>query len=183
MSTLTGEIVRLRVIENEDIPLMKKWFNDPEVTRYLSFYLPVNQIMEEEWVRRVNSRQGGVASQVVFAIEAIDTKGNWKPIGTCGLHEINWKDRLAVIGIAIGEKSYQNNGRGTEALRLIVTYAFQELNLHKLETSVYEGNERSLAIQRKIGFKKEGTRRKAIWKRGEYSDIIILGLLREEWTP
>jgi RimJ/RimL family protein N-acetyltransferase len=177
MPTLVGKKVRLRVVEKKDIPNILKWFNDPEVIQYLQFYLPLTEEMEVKWLERVNTS----GNDIVFVIEAVAEDGKFKPIGTCGLHEINWKDRKATAGIAIGEKEFWNGGRGTEAASLLVEYAFCQLNLNRIGSSVYDFNERSLAMQKKIGFQIEGRRRQAVFKNNRYADEIILGLLKKKW--
>ncbi len=118
---------------------------------------------------------------MVFVIQVVQEDGSLKPIGTCGLHEIEWKNRRTTAGIAIGVKEFWNNGYGTEAGKILIEYAFNELNLQRIESSVYDFNERSIAMQKKVGFQIEGRRRKAIFKGGRYVDEIILGILREEW--
>ncbi len=177
MSTLKSKNVVLRVVEKKDIPLLLLWFNDPEVIQYLQFYLPLMELQEEKWLEQKSFSE----NDVVFLIEAIMEDGSLKPIGTCGLHEIEWKNRKATAGIAIGEKDFWSKGYGTEAARLIIEYAFNQLNLHRLGTSVYDFNERSIGMQKKVGFQVEGRRRQAIFKNGRYVDEIVLGILREEW--
>ena len=177
MPTLKGEKVNLRAIEKSDIRLFLGWFNDPEVIQYLQVYLPVTELGEEKWHERMSLSE----KDVVLIIEAIKGDGINIPIGSCGLHGINFKDRSATFGIAIGEKDYWSNGYGTEAARLLITYAFEQLNLRRISSSVYDFNERSRKMQEKIGFKIEGARREAIYKNGRYADEIILGLLKKEW--
>jgi len=178
MPTLKSKNVVLRVVEKKDIPLLLLWFNDPEVIQYLQFYLPLMELQEEKWLEQKSFSE----NDVVFLIEAIMEDGSLKPIGTCGLHEIEWKNRKATAGIAIGDKDFWNKGLGTEAARLIIEYAFNQLNLHRIGTSVYDFNERSIAMQKKVGFQVEGRHRQAIFKNGRYVDEIVLGILREEWN-
>jgi len=177
MPTLKSEKVLLRVVEKRDIPLCLKWFNDTEIIQYLQFYLPLTELAEEKWLERVSLSE----KDVVFVIEAVDSEGKSKPIGTCGLHDISTKDRNATFGIAIGEKEYWNNGYGTRATRLLMRYGFEELNLHRIGSAAYSFNERSIKMQEKIGFIIEGRHREAIFKKGRYWDVINLGLLRKEF--
>lgn len=177
MPTLQNEKLVLRVIEKDDLSLALRWFNDAEVIQYLQMYLPMTRAAEEKWLERVSLSE----TNMVFVIEAKSDDRNSTPIGSCGLHDIKWKDRQATIGIAIGEKEYWNGGFGTEAVKLLVEYAFCQLNLHRISSSVYDFNARSLAMQKKIGFVIEGRRRQAIFKNGAYADEIVLGLLKEEW--
>ena len=164
-------------MEKGDIPNFLRWFNDPEVIQYLQIYLPLTEMAEEKWLERISS----VTNEVVFVIESIFEGVEKKPIGNCGLHMINWKDRNATFGIAIGEKDFWSGGRGTEAAKLLVEYAFCQLNLHRISSSVYDFNDRSLGMHEKIGFQVEGRRRQAIFKNNRYADEVLLGLLKDEW--
>lgn len=177
MSLLKSEKVFLRTVEKDDLSLVLRWFNDAEVIQYLQMYLPMTRVAEEKWLERVGLSE----TNIVFVIEVKTEEGGLKPIGTCGLHDIKWKDRQATIGIAIGEKDFWDGGFGTEAVKLLVEYAFFQLNLNRINSSVYDFNKRSLAMQKKVGFSIEGRRRQAIFKNGAYDDEIVLGLLRTEF--
>ena len=175
---LKGKKVLLRPITTSDLPLSLKWFNDPEVIQYLLAYLPMSEIGERKWIENLYTKDP--ATDIVFIIESIEKKGNI-PIGTCGLHTINWKDHNAEVGIAIGEKNYWSRGFGTEALTLLIDYGFKQLNLHRLYAAAIEFNEKSIKTQKKIGFKVEGCRKEAIFKNGKYWNMIVTGLLRSNW--
>lgn len=175
---LSGKKVLLRPIKRSDISHFLKWFNDPEVTQYLTIYLPLTEMEEEKWLEDIATKRA--KTDVILVIEAIDGKSS-KPIGSCGLHRINPKDQTAVLGIAIGEKKYWGKGYGTEAIRLILDYGFKTLNLHRVSSSAFDFNERSIRMHRKIGFKEEGRLRKARFINGQFWDEILFGLLREDW--
>lgn len=180
---LKGKKVLLRPIKRDDLANFLKWFNDREVTQFLTIYLPMTEMGEEKWIEEhagpVSARAGSV-NDITFVIEAIENNST-KPIGTIGLHGINQKDQTAEFGIAIGEKDYWNNGYGTEATRLLISYAFQSVNLYRITSYVLAFNERSLRMHRKVGFTEEGRQRKAVFKNGSYVDKVMFGLLREEW--
>lgn len=173
---LTGKSVRLRPVQRSDLSSFLSWFNDPEVTQYLSFYLPMTEMAEEKWIES----RGTTSTDASFVIEAADTEVN-KAIGIIGLTDIKPKDHHAGFGIAIGEKGYWSKGYGTEAARLIVNYGFQELNLHRINSSVIAFNQRSVRMHRKVGFKEEGRQREACFRTGKYHDLVVFGMLREEW--
>lgn len=155
-----------------------QWFNDPEVTQYLTMYLPVGEAFEKKYVERLQSDRSG--NDVVLVISVREAE-QLIPIGTIGLHGIHWKDRDAEVGIAIGEKSFQGQGHGTRALQLMIRYAFTTLNLRRLHAGAYAFNKRSLALQRRAGFVEEGRRREAVYKLGGYHDMVENGLLKREW--
>lgn len=175
---LKGKKVELNPLVKTDLANLLKWFNDMEVTQYVSMYLPVTEQNEEKWLERTNTTNQN--TNIVFLIKAIDNEKTI-PIGTCGLHGINWKDRDAEFGIAIGEKKYWSNGYGTEAAELIIAYAFSQLNFHRVSSAAYGFNERSIKMHLKIGFVQEGIVREGIYKNGQYQDKVLFGLLKTEW--
>ncbi|MGQ9667827.1 MAG: GNAT family N-acetyltransferase [Anaerolineae bacterium] len=88
---------------------------------------------------------------MIFVIETTEGE-EWLPIGTIGLHRVDWKNRLGVLGIAIGEKRFWNRGLGTKAVRTLLRFAFLELNLHRVELEVYDFNPRAMRCYEKAGF-------------------------------
>ncbi|MEK7160688.1 MAG: GNAT family protein, partial [Patescibacteria group bacterium] len=78
-------------------------------------------------------------------------------------------------------KRYQECGYGTEAAKLMLDFGFNQLNLHRIDSSALDFNKRSINMHLKLGFKKEGCRRQKIFKNGLYHDEVLFGLLREEW--
>ncbi len=175
---LRGKNVLLRPVRRSDLANFLKWFNDPEVIQYLSMYLPMTEMAEEKYIEDLGTtRANAVAAFVIEAIVGSETK----PIGNVGLHNINNKDRNASFGIAIGEKEYWSKGLGTEAARLIVAYGFDQLNLHRIGSSALGFNERSIRMHLAVGFAEEGRQRDGIFKNGNYTDLVLFGLLRSEW--
>jgi RimJ/RimL family protein N-acetyltransferase len=175
---LKGEKVILRPVRRSDIEYFLKWFNDPEVLQYLKMYLPMTEMAEEKFIENLGS--AGVATSIVLVIEVIDEKNN-KPIGNTALSHIHPKDHHAVFGIVIGEKDYWSKGYGTEAARLIIRYGFDQLNLHRINSSAISFNERSIRLHKRVGFTEEGRQRETDFKNGRYHDHVIFGLLRTEW--
>lgn len=175
---LKGEKVLLRPIRRSDIDYFLKWFNDPEVIQYVSMYLPMTEMAEEKYIEELGGARASTnATMVIEAIEADTTK----PIGTSGLHGINNKDHNAGFGIAIGDKDYWSKGLGTAACRLLLNYGFEQLNLHRIGSSVISFNERSIRMHLSVGFKEEGRQREAMFKNGKYHDLVMFGILRQEW--
>jgi RimJ/RimL family protein N-acetyltransferase len=175
---LKGKSVILRPVKRSDISYFLKWFNDQEVIQYLCLYLPMTEMAEEKYIEELGTTRA--KSDVRFVIEVIEGAST-KPIGNCGLHEINAKDHSANFGIVIGEKDYWNKGYGTEATRLVINYGFQELNLHRISSAAFDFNERSIKLHKKVGFREEGRLREAMFKNGQYHDEVQFGILREEW--
>ncbi len=174
---LKGERITLGPVKKEYIESYLKWFNDPEITQYLSMFRPFTRMMEEDWIENLKNRDDTIA----FAITIPDENNVEKLIGNCGLHALDWKNRVAEVGITIGEKEYQSKGYGTEAMELLLDYGFKTVNLNRIQLRVYEFNSRAINSYNKIGFVNEGRMRQAIFINGEYHNIIFMSLLQEEW--
>ena len=170
---ILGKKTRLRAIERGDILRFVKWLNDPEVRRYLAMYMPLSQAEEEKWFERQLEDQ----NSKVFAIETEEGVH----IGNVGLHNIDWKNRKAILGIFIGEKEYWGQGYGSDAIRALLGFAFREMNLHRVYLSVYDYNERAIRCYEKCGFRHEGRLRKARFSDGQYRDELMMGILRQEF--
>ena len=170
---IQGQRIKLRAIERGDLPVFVRWFNDPEVRQYLLMYMPMSLAEEEKWFERQLEDQ----NNRVFAIETTDGVH----IGNCGLHDFDWKNSKAELGILIGEKEYWSKGYGSDAVRTLVGFAFGEMNLHRVQLEVYDFNSRALHCYEKCGFQVEGRQREALFRNGSYHDILIMGILRENF--
>ncbi len=173
---ILGAKVCLRPIEREDLPRFVRWFGDPEVRRHLMIYLPLSLAQEERWFESLLERLER-QQDVVLAIETADGVH----IGNIGLHRINWKDRNAELGIAIGEKAYWDRGYGTDAIRTLLGLAFREMNLHRIYLLVDVDNARGIRCYEKAGFRCEGTLREAVFRDGAYQAQYIMSILRSEY--
>ena len=172
---LIGDNVYLRAIEMEDAPHFVEWLNDPEVRRYLARnFPPLNLGREQEWIENLYKDQ----SRVVFGIVL---KTSDKLIGSTGFEGIDWRNRRAGFGIAIGDKTEWSKGTGTEATKLVVRYGFDTLNLNRIALHVFDHNPRAMRVYEKAGFVKEGVLRQDRYVNGAYRDTIVMGILREEW--
>lgn len=101
-------------------------------------------------------------------------------VGVAGFNEINWSNKTAYIGYWLGEE-FQGNGIMTKVARALTDYAFDELNLNKVEIRVAKENKKSKGIPEKLDFVKEGIIRQAEWLYDHYVDHIVYGVLAEEW--
>jgi len=175
---LRGERIQLGPVKREYIDSYLKWLNDPELTQYLSIFLPLTRMKEEDWVENLKNRN----DTIVFGILLLDENSGEKLIGNCGLHEIDWKNRVAEVGIMIGEKELHGKGYGTEAMEIILEYGFETVNLNRIQLHVYDFNIRAIKSYNKIGFIEEGRMRQAQFKNGKYHDMILMSMLHEEWV-
>ncbi|HPI67040.1 MAG TPA: GNAT family protein [bacterium] len=159
-----------------DLDFCYFWLNDPEVTRFLTFFLPQSKTEESQWFDALSNKK----DNIVLAIETIDDR---KFIGIMGLHRIDWCNRIATTGAFIGDRNYWGQGYGTDAKMFLLAYAFNQLNLHKICSQVIEYNERSLNYSLHCGYQHEGRLRQQVFKHGRYWDLILLGLFKKEWLP
>jgi RimJ/RimL family protein N-acetyltransferase len=171
-----GEKVRLRPIGRDDLPRFVEWFGDPEVRRHLGIWLPFSLAQEERWFER-NLEQVERQELVLLAIETAEGVH----IGNIGLHQIDWKNRHAELGITIGEKAYWNQGYGSDAVRTMLTLAFREMNLHRVQLRVDADNARAIRCYEKAGFQKDGTLRGIVFREGKHVDQFVMSILQSEF--
>jgi RimJ/RimL family protein N-acetyltransferase len=173
---IEGKIINLRAQEMSDLERNTRWLNDREVMRFLSGRYPWSLTAEENWLRD-RTRFPQSYANAAFAIETKDGRH----IGNCGIHEASPEDRMASVGILIGEKDCWGQGYGTDAMRTMLCFAFEEMNLHRIELDVYAFNERARASYRKCGFIDEVCKRQERFHEGRFIDVITMGILRHEW--
>ncbi|OGO30422.1 MAG: hypothetical protein A2Z16_00110, partial [Chloroflexi bacterium RBG_16_54_18] len=134
-----GKRIQLRAPEREDIPLFVKWLNDTEVRRGLARYLPISTAEEERWFAGMLDRP---AVEHPLTIE-VQPEGSWRAIGNIAFFNLDWRVRMAEVGILIGEKEFWNQGYGTETMRLFLKHGFETLNLNRIFLVVYANNARA----------------------------------------
>ena len=172
-----GKRIRLRGMERSDVPKSFEWINDPEVNDGLAIYLPMSMRDEEQWYEQMAQHE---QAERPMAIDMRDGE-SWKPIGNCSVFNIEWTNRCAELGIAIGDKSVWNQGYGTETMHLLLQHGFETLNLNRIYLRVYSTNPRAIRSYEKAGFVLEGSLRQAVYKHGKYADVHIMSVLRSEW--
>ena len=177
LHALRGELIYLRPAEREDLPRFVRWFADAETTRHLMARAPFSLPMEEQWFEQMVAEQGKTTYHFVICRLAND-----EPIGTAGLHDLDFVNGKAEFGISIGEKGEWNKGYGTDALNAICDFGFGELRLERIELQVYAPNARAQRSYEKAGFVPEGTLRHRHFAEGRHEDVLIMGLLRDEWA-
>jgi RimJ/RimL family protein N-acetyltransferase len=181
---ILGDRVRLRRIERSDLPRFVAWLNDPSVRDHLALFHPMGLSDEERWF------EGQTALEPVLRALSIEARAadvrdeaadpEWTHIGGIGLHQVDWKNRTGELGIVIGEKGWWGRGYGTDAVRALARWAFDELALNRLWLRVYEDNARAQRSYEKVGFKAEGRLRQDRFHAGRYFDTVVMGLLHDE---
>ena len=171
---IPGERVRLvpldRTLHLENYLI---WLNDPEVTRWLKVVLPISRLGEEKWFERLaRSRH-----DIVWAVH----DEHDRHIGGTGIHRIDWRNRNGLTGTVIGPKEVWGKGYGTDIMRARTCWAFEELGMHRLESSCLEGNEASRRCLERIGYRQIGVARQRFWRGGRWRDLLLYEILDEDW--
>lgn len=171
---LEGRLVRLRGLREEDLEVVARHYDDPEVLRYLAFWdRPQTAGDLRAWYDRVTA-----SSDPTMAIADLRDDSF---LGAVGLHLVDARARRAGIGIAIWEPDGRGRGCGTEAMELVCELAFAYRNMHRVELTVLAGNARAIRVYEKAGFVVEGRLREAFYWDGRYDDLVCMGLLRSQW--
>jgi RimJ/RimL family protein N-acetyltransferase len=172
---ILGKRVKLRAIEEQDLELLHRWANDPEIWHQLGgWHFPSSMEYEKKWFA---SLQNDPLNQR-FAIEVAEIG----LIGTANLVEIDWKNNHAFHGMMLGDKETRGKGYGTDTIMAIMRYAFEELHMERLDTSMIEYNTVSLSVYcQKCGWKEEGRQRNWYFRKNRYWDRILVGITRADY--
>jgi RimJ/RimL family protein N-acetyltransferase len=171
---LDGKYVKLRQIEEVDLPKLRDWANSPYIRAYTREYRPLNMLSQKIWFESLLTDR----SNIMFAIEK---KDNSEVIGCCGLTYINWKEGHGEVSIYIGEEKWQEKGYASDALHLLLKYGFGEMRLHRIYAVIFGYNEASIKFFEKNGFKLEGKHREARFWDGKFHDELVYGILDYEY--
>ena len=174
---IIGEKIYLRPLEKSDLSgSYLSWVNDPEVTRYMETgTFPTNLEKLEEYYSFMTTSPNYV---ILAIIDKELDKG--KHIGNITLNNINWIHRIVNLGFMIGDKDYWGKGYGTEAIELMVKYAFATLNLHKISVGIYADHIGSIRAFKKAGFIQEAKLEGELYRDGKYRDKIIMRAMTYE---
>ena len=173
---LRGDNIRLTAVNKDDLPAIHRWYEDAGFARLFDAApaAPKNETQLTRWLEDVQKDQSGF----LFAIRPVDGQ---TLLGYVELDGIMWSNGNAWLGLGLGDRDNWGKGYGTEAIRLALNFAFNELNLHRIQLSVFSYNERALALYEKLGFVREGLFREHLRRDGQFYDMILYGLLRREW--
>lgn len=170
-----GQLVELTPIDIEkDLEIWEQWNRDSDYLRLLddnpATQYPAASI--KEWIEKDGSEN------LLFMIR---TSAEHKTIGFIELSGYDWVARNAWVGIAIGDPEFRSKGYGTEAMTLLLKFAFRGQNLHRVNLGVFSFNQRAIRCYEKCGFKYEGTERECIYKDDQRWDAFSMGVLQSEW--
>lgn len=169
---LRGDRVTLRTVEHEDVEFVHEYKNKPAVHRSYLWPYPENRDDVETYL--FDGDDDGDVSLLACVED-----GDQEPVGEVGL-SVDDRTREGEIGLWMAPP-YCGEGYGTEASELLVEYAFDERNLHRVSAGVLETNDASRRIWEKLGFEHEGTQRESEFMDGAYRDTYTYGVLESEW--
>ena len=166
-----GKRVRLASPEPEDDAIVASWTRDDVYMRNLDDD-PVVPLSVDRLRQR--PQHGDYGFHVRTLVD--DTL-----IGFVALFNISGRNQTGEMAIGIGNPAYRGKGYGSDTLRVILRYAFDELNLHHLGLTVMAYNIAAVTAYERVGFVKEGVRREVVTRAGQRHDLVLYGILRDEW--
>lgn len=171
---LEGEKVYLRPVQDSDLELVEFGKNNTDVRETLFLFAPMTQ-------EQVRTEMNAWSSSKEIMFFTICSRDNDEPVGQTAFVRIDYVSRAAVFYIAIYDPQFWSKGYGSEATNLMVKYAFEILNLNRIQLHVCSENTKGVKAYEKAGFKIEGTLRQAMYHFDRYVDFYVMGILREEY--
>jgi len=172
---LRGERINLRGLEREDLARMRDWRNLPEFRRHFREFRELNMVNQEQWFNRISTS----ANDFMFMVERHDGT----PLGVCGLVYVNWVIRSADISLYLGHEQIYIDGPGgfaEETAKVLMKYAFENLNLHKVWTELYSFDHRKVEMFTRLGFARDAVLRDNCYEDGRYHDSYIYSYIRPD---
>lgn len=171
---IIGEKIYLRALDENDKEMIAKTENDPICRETLFYAMPSNpDSVIDKWLKLRDD-----FNSIVFTICSQNPD---KPIGIAAFVRIDWMGRMATFYIAIADTENRSKGFGREATKLIIDYAFNTINLNRVQLHVAVENSKAIAVYKKVGFKIEGTLCQAMYRNGKYYDFYLMALLKEDF--
>jgi RimJ/RimL family protein N-acetyltransferase len=165
-----------RELSRSDLPTLNAWRHArPLVDSLGTPYRFIGEEVDQQWFDHYLRNRDHAVRLCIF-----DTDAN-RHIGNVQLSEIDHVNRSGQFGIFIAEVDYQSQGIGTFATRHMVSHGFRDLNLHRIWLSVLKDNSRAIRTYERIGFRHEGLMREALFKNGQYCDVVQMSLLSQEF--
>ncbi len=176
---LQGSLVRLTAVEPQAMAeALARWNQDSEYMRLLDSE-PAKQISAKkitEWIEKEMEKDP--PTSWLFGIRTLDGD---QLVGFIDLEGNLFPHGDAFVGIGVGERAFWGKGYGTDAMKVILRYAFQELNLRRVSLDTFEYNPRAIRSYEKAGFVHEGRVREFLYREGQRWDMLFMGVQREEW--
>lgn len=175
-----GQLIRFAPPDAErDAEIVSKWTHDLDYLRLLS--TEVARPLSPFQIKKQYEEMDKDAEKHNAFNFAIRLKEDDRLIGFARLFRIEWTHATGSLQIGFGDRNDRGKGYGTEALHMLLRYAFDELNLYRLSATTAEYNTGAIRFFERVGFVVEVRRRQAILRDGKRWDVVLLGLLRDEW--
>lgn len=176
-----GKDIRFGPIDYEKDPEIEaRWTHESEFMRMMDVApaRPMSSALVKKQYEKLEKQVDEDKNLYYFAIRA---KADDRLIGKAIVQWVEWANGSAVMRLGIGAADDRRKGYGTQALQMLLRFGFAELNLFRLSASVPEYNVAAIALLKKFGFVEEVRRRQAIERDGRRWDMLIFGLLNDEW--
>ncbi|AMA49593.1 MULTISPECIES: GNAT family N-acetyltransferase [Flavobacterium] len=177
MITLKGEKIFLRALEPEDLSFIYKIENEETIWEVSNTQTPYSRFLIKQYLENAD-QDIYQAKQLRLAICEL---GVYKPVGLIDLFDYDPKNHRAGVGIVIENKKHRNKGLGSEALQILVKYAFSHLQLHQIYANIGCSNEASLKLFTNFGFQKIGVKKDWIFQNGSYQDELLFQLINPNY--
>jgi RimJ/RimL family protein N-acetyltransferase len=176
-----GDLVRLSAFDHEELgKAYANWTRDSELTRLFDGGASVLYSARARTDFFEKMVKEDTPANHFFSIRKLDDN---RLLGDINLDVINeWGSRDSFVGLGIADRNDWGKGYGTDAMKIILRFAFTELNLHRVTLTVFEYNPRAIRSYEKVGFCHEGRLRGALLRDGKRWDMLYMGILREDWT-
>ena len=171
---MNNESVQLGPVRTEDSALLWQWINARPLVILSSSYRPIHESSHQEWFANIPRQR----DCVFFAIRLVPGD---VLIGTCQLHSIQPVHRSAELQIRIGHPDSRGKCYGADALNQLLEFGFRDLNLNRIHLHVLPGNHAALRLYERCRFQREGRLRSAAFIDGQYHDVLLMSLLRDEY--
>ena len=166
--------LQLSAIREEEIEQLLPLFNDPDAA---GFYVPAMiRPYNLEQLKGLMGDWNDRAESYVFAI-----RKEGRLVGIANVDGFSWANAHAEIGIALASPAFRGQGIAAAALHLLLRYLFVDVGLHRVFCRIMEGNEASIRLFSKAGFRPEGRMKEHVRRHGKYIDMLMFGLLADEW--
>ena len=175
---LQGKNLQLRALEPQDLDLLFKWENNPEVWAMSGTLAPFSRFVIEQYLT-VSHQDIYTSKELRLMIDLLTGNETVKCIGCIDLFDFDPKNKRAGIGILIGDESERRKGFAAEAIEIVIEYCFTALDLHQVYCSVTGDNQDSMALFGKLNFETTGTRKDWIYNKGQFVDEYLLQFIRK----
>ncbi len=176
-----GQRIRFAPIDVErDAETISKWTHDPEYLRLLSADIvrPLSPAQVKKQYEEMEKDAEKYRNAFNFAIRRREDD---RLIGLARIFHVEWSHGAGQLQLGIGDPNDRGQGHGGEALRMLLRYAFDEINLYRLSAATLDYNSGAIRFLERAGFQIEVRRRQAVQRDGRRWDVILMGLLRDEW--